>query len=75
MKGLLSLVVWFVIWEIVGQLQLSSIVPPFSAVTYARELSGRNADERGRAPTSIILITLLLAVSITATWLSSSDVT
>jgi NitT/TauT family transport system permease protein len=35
MKGLLSLVVWFVIWEIVGQLQLSSIVPPFSAVVVA----------------------------------------
>ena len=50
-------------------------VPPFSAVMYAFELSGRNADERGRAPTSSILMTLLLAVSMTATWLSSSDVT
>ena len=35
MKGLLSLAVWFVIWEIVGRLQLSSIVPPFSAVVVA----------------------------------------
>ena len=35
MKGLLSLAVWFVIWEIVGRLGLSSIVPPFSAVLVA----------------------------------------
>ena len=35
MKALLSLGVWFVVWEIVGRLQLSSIVPPFSAVVEA----------------------------------------
>ena len=35
MKALLSLAVWFVVWEIVGRLQLSSIVPPFSAVVEA----------------------------------------
>ena len=32
MKGLLSLAVWFVVWEIVGRAGLSSIVPPFSSV-------------------------------------------
>ena len=32
MKGLLSLAVWFVVWEIVGRAGLSSIVPPFSGV-------------------------------------------
>ncbi len=35
MKMLLSLAVWFVLWEIVGQAKLSSIVPPFSAVIEA----------------------------------------
>ena len=35
MKGLASLAVWFVVWEVVGRLQLSSIVPPFSAVVAA----------------------------------------
>jgi NitT/TauT family transport system permease protein len=35
MRGLASLAVWFVVWEIVGRLQLSSIVPPFSAVVAA----------------------------------------
>ncbi len=35
MKGLLSLAVWFAVWEIVGRLQLSSIVPPFSSVVQA----------------------------------------
>jgi NitT/TauT family transport system permease protein len=35
MKMLLSLVVWFVLWEIAGRLKLSSIVPPFSAVIQA----------------------------------------
>jgi NitT/TauT family transport system permease protein len=32
MRGLLSLAVWFVVWEIVGRAGLSSIVPPFSSV-------------------------------------------
>jgi NitT/TauT family transport system permease protein len=32
MKGLLSLAVWFVVWEIVGRAGLSSIVPAFSSV-------------------------------------------
>jgi NitT/TauT family transport system permease protein len=32
---LISLVVWFVLWEIVGHLELSTIVPPFSAVLQA----------------------------------------
>jgi len=35
MKMLLSLVVWFLLWEAVGQAKLSSIVPPFSAVVEA----------------------------------------
>jgi NitT/TauT family transport system permease protein len=35
MKGLLSLAVWFVVWEIVGRAGLSSIVPPFSSVLEA----------------------------------------
>jgi NitT/TauT family transport system permease protein len=35
MRTLLSLAVWFAVWEIVGRLQLSSIVPPFSAVVDA----------------------------------------
>ena len=35
MKMLLSLVVWFVLWEIAGRLKLSTIVPPFSAVIQA----------------------------------------
>jgi len=35
MRLLLSLAVWFVLWEIVGQAKLSSIVPPFSAVIEA----------------------------------------
>ena len=35
MKMLLSLAVWFALWEIVGQARLSSIVPPFSAVIEA----------------------------------------
>ncbi|HEX6267637.1 MAG TPA: ABC transporter permease subunit [Burkholderiales bacterium] len=35
MKALLSLTLWFVVWEIVGRLQLSSIVPPFSSVIEA----------------------------------------
>jgi NitT/TauT family transport system permease protein len=32
---LFSLIIWFVIWEIVGRAKLSSIVPPFSAVVAA----------------------------------------
>ena len=35
MKMLLSLAVWFVVWEIAGRLKLSTIVPPFSAVIEA----------------------------------------
>ena len=35
MKMLLSLVVWFVVWEVAGRLKLSTIVPPFSAVIQA----------------------------------------
>jgi len=35
MRLLLSLGVWFVLWEIAGQAKLSSIVPPFSAVIEA----------------------------------------
>ena len=35
MRLLASLAVWFVLWEIVGQAKLSSIVPPFSAVIEA----------------------------------------
>jgi len=35
MKMLLSLVVWFLLWEAVGQAKFSSIVPPFSAVVEA----------------------------------------
>ena len=35
MKMLLSLAVWFVLWEIAGRLKLSTIVPPFSAVIQA----------------------------------------
>ena len=31
----LSLIVWFAIWEAIGQAKLSSIVPPFSAVVAA----------------------------------------
>ena len=32
---LFSLVVWFVVWEIIGQARLSNIVPPFSSVIAA----------------------------------------
>ena len=35
MKMLLSLLVWFVLWEIAGRLKMSAIVPPFSAVIQA----------------------------------------
>ena len=42
---------------------------------YARELSGRNAQARGRAPTLNTLTTLLVAVSMTEIWLSPSEVT
>src|ERR671915_591729 len=35
MKTMLSLLVWFAIWEAVGRAGLSSIVPPFSAVLEA----------------------------------------
>jgi len=35
MKTLLSLIVWFVLWEIAGRLKISTIVPPFSAVIEA----------------------------------------
>ena len=49
--------------------------PPFSAVTYARELSGRKAVERGRRPTLNVLIGLSAIASMAVTWLSSSDVT
>jgi NitT/TauT family transport system permease protein len=35
MRALLSLAVWFALWEIVGRMQLSSILPPFSAVIEA----------------------------------------
>jgi NitT/TauT family transport system permease protein len=35
MKTLLSLALWFLVWEAVGQAKLSSIVPPFSAVIEA----------------------------------------
>jgi len=30
-----SLVVWFIVWEIIGQAKLSTIVPPFSSVVMA----------------------------------------
>ena len=32
---LFSLVIWFVIWEVVGRAKLSTIVPPFSGVITA----------------------------------------
>jgi NitT/TauT family transport system permease protein len=32
---LLSLIIWFILWELVGQAKLSTIVPPFSAVIEA----------------------------------------
>jgi len=35
MKSLLSLALWFLVWEAVGRAELSSIVPPFSAVVAA----------------------------------------
>jgi NitT/TauT family transport system permease protein len=35
MKTLASLLVWFALWEAVGQAKLSTIVPPFSAVVEA----------------------------------------
>ena len=35
MRALLSLALWFAVWEVAGRLQLSSIVPPFSAVIEA----------------------------------------
>lgn len=35
MRALLSLAVWFVVWEAVGRAGLSSIVPPFSSVIEA----------------------------------------
>src|SRR5262245_12540885 len=31
----LSLVIWFVVWELIGQARLSPIVPPFSSVIAA----------------------------------------
>jgi len=35
MRSLLSLALWFVVWELVGRAGLSSIVPPFSSVVEA----------------------------------------
>src|SRR5688572_22336067 len=35
MRMLLSLAIWFVLWEIAGRLKISTIVPPFSAVVEA----------------------------------------
>jgi NitT/TauT family transport system permease protein len=35
MKMLLSLIVWFVLWELAGRLKISTILPPFSAVIEA----------------------------------------
>ena len=35
MRMLLSLVVWFLLWEALGRAKLSSLVPPFSAVIEA----------------------------------------
>src|SRR5690349_20160028 len=35
MRTLLSLIVWFVLWEIAGRLKISTILPPFSAVVQA----------------------------------------
>jgi NitT/TauT family transport system permease protein len=35
MKMLLSLLIWFLLWEAVGRAKLSTIVPPFSAVIEA----------------------------------------
>src|SRR5688572_11561556 len=49
--------------------------PPFSAVTYARELSGRNAVDRGRRPTLTVASGFSASASMAVTWLSSSDVT
>jgi len=47
MKTLLSLVVWFVLWEIAGRLKLSTIVPPFSAVIEAAiEIAPRRTPAR-----------------------------
>ena len=48
---------------------------PFSEVTNARVPSGRNVVERGRGPTLNVFTSLWPTASITATWLSSSDVT
>ena len=45
MKMLLSLLVWFVLWEAVGWAKLSSLVPPFSAVIDAAiEITGVAGD-------------------------------
>ena len=35
MKTILSLVVWFVVWEIAGRAKISTILPPFTAVLEA----------------------------------------
>jgi NitT/TauT family transport system permease protein len=35
MRSLLSLALWFVVWELVGRAQLSRIVPPFTSVIEA----------------------------------------
>ena len=64
MKTLLSLVVWFVLWEIAGRLKISTIVPPFSAVVEAAfEI----------APTDTLTYVAvgagLLLVSLVASWI------
>ena len=53
----------------------TDMIPPFSDVTYARELSGENSDDRGRGPTSNCSATSRVSTSMAVTWLSSSDVT
>lgn len=35
MKTILSLVVWFILWELAGRARISTILPPFSAVVEA----------------------------------------
>ena len=64
MKALASLLVWFFIWEVVGRLQLSSIVPPFSAVIEAMFTVAPTAKFRTAAIISLRSFGLGMALAI-----------
>lgn len=64
MRMVLSLVVWFVVWEIAGRLKLSTIVPPFSAVIEAAMELFPTAKFRGAAVLSLRTYGLGMALAL-----------